>query len=56
MTDALSEDVKKEISGMIPLGGPCEPEAIADAVIFLSGPGSSYITGQVLAVNGGMYM
>lgn len=56
MTETLSEEAKAEITKMIPLGGPCSPDEIANAVIFLAGPYSAYITGQVLAVNGGMYM
>lgn len=56
MTDALSDEAKSEINKMIPLGSPCEPEEIANAALFLTGERSSYITGQVLAVNGGMYM
>jgi len=56
MTDKLPDEAKAEINKMIPLGKPCGPEDIASAVLFLTGSGSSYITGQVLPVNGGMYM
>ncbi|MCL2389362.1 MAG: 3-oxoacyl-[acyl-carrier-protein] reductase [Elusimicrobia bacterium] len=56
MTDALSEDVKQKLSQQIPLGRLGEVEDISNAAIFLAGPESSYITGQVISVNGGMYM
>lgn len=56
MTEALSEEAQNEIKKLIPLGEPCMPKEIASAVLFLTGTESSYITGQVLAVNGGMYM
>ncbi len=56
MTDVLSEDVKKSILGQIPLGRFGAGEDIASAVAFLAGPGGAYITGQVLAVDGGMVM
>lgn len=56
MTDKLSDEAKTEINKIIPLGSPCSPEDIACAVLFLTGDGAKYITGQVLAVNGGMYM
>jgi 3-oxoacyl-[acyl-carrier protein] reductase len=56
MTDKLSDDVKKKMMEQIPLGKLGTPEDIANAVLFLVGPDSDYITGQVLAVNGGMYM
>ncbi|MFA5113206.1 MAG: 3-oxoacyl-[acyl-carrier-protein] reductase [Candidatus Margulisiibacteriota bacterium] len=56
MTDKLSEDVKKKMMEQIPLGKLGTPEDIASAALFLSGPESDYVTGQVLAVNGGMYM
>ncbi|MBN3033078.1 MAG: 3-oxoacyl-[acyl-carrier-protein] reductase [Candidatus Saganbacteria bacterium] len=56
MTDKLSEDVKKKMLEQIPLGKLGTPDDIASAALFLAGPESDYITGQVLAVNGGMYM
>lgn len=56
MTDKLSEDVKKKMMEQIPLGKLGTPEDIANAALFLTGPESDYVTGQVLAVNGGMYM
>jgi 3-oxoacyl-[acyl-carrier protein] reductase len=56
MTDKLSDEVKNKMMEQIPLGKLGTPEDIANAVLFLAGPESDYITGQVLAVNGGMYM
>ncbi|HVN67213.1 MAG TPA: 3-oxoacyl-[acyl-carrier-protein] reductase [Candidatus Sulfotelmatobacter sp.] len=56
MTDKLSDEVKKKMLEQIPLGKLGTPEDIANAVLFLAGPEADYITGQVLAVNGGMYM
>jgi 3-oxoacyl-[acyl-carrier protein] reductase len=56
MTDKLPGDVKKKMMEQIPLGKLGTPEDIASAVLFLAGPDADYITGQVLAVNGGMYM
>lgn len=56
MTESLSEEVKLQIQQGIPLGRVGSPEEIAQAVLFLVSPASSYITGQVLAVNGGMAM
>jgi NAD(P)-dependent dehydrogenase (short-subunit alcohol dehydrogenase family) len=44
------------VKAMTPLGRLGQPEEIADAVAFLASPRSGFITGQVLAVNGGMYM
>lgn len=56
MTEALPEDVKEEMRKAIPMGRFGTVEDVAGAVIFLSSPESGYITGQVIHVNGGMYM
>lgn len=56
MTRAITSDVKHDWSAQIPLGRPGTPADIAMAVGFLASDEASYITGQVLAVNGGMYM
>jgi 3-oxoacyl-[acyl-carrier protein] reductase len=56
MTDDLGEDAKKSLETRIPLGRLGSPEDIAASVLFLAGEGGSYISGQVLHVNGGMYM
>jgi 3-oxoacyl-[acyl-carrier protein] reductase len=56
MTARLPEKLREESLRSIPLGrfGSCEE--VADAVLFLASPGAGYITGQVLGVNGGLYM
>jgi len=56
MTKVLPEDVRAKILAQVPMGRIGQPEDIAHAVKFLAGEDASYITGQVLAVNGGMYM
>jgi len=56
MTQALSENVRTELAKQIPLGKLGTPEDVANAVRFLASPWASYITGQVIHVNGGMYM
>jgi len=56
MTNVLPEEVKQKILASVPLGRMGKPEDIAGAVKFLVSEDASYITGQVLAVNGGMYM
>jgi 3-oxoacyl-[acyl-carrier protein] reductase len=56
MTDALPEKVREELTAQIPLERLGSAEDIANAVVFLAGDSSGYITGHVLSVNGGMYM
>jgi 3-oxoacyl-[acyl-carrier protein] reductase len=56
MTKVLPDEVKQKILASVPLGRMGTPEDVAAAVKFLTSEDASYITGQVLAVNGGMYM
>ena len=56
MTAVLSDEVKEKMLNVIPLKRFGKPEDIAAAVAFLAGETSSYITGNVLKVNGGIYM
>ena len=56
MTDVLPENIKEEMKRLIPLGKFGTVDDVANAVIFLASPESGYITGQVIHVNGGMYM
>lgn len=56
MTEALTEEQKRSIMSKIPMGRYGLPVEVANAVTFLSSDLSSYITGQTISVNGGMYM
>jgi 3-oxoacyl-[acyl-carrier protein] reductase len=56
MTEALSDKVKEELKAQIPMARLGTPMDVANAVYFLVSDASSYITGQVLNVNGGIYM
>ncbi len=55
MTNALPEEQKEAISKQIPMGRLGTADEIANAVLFLAGDGSNYITAQTLHINGGMY-
>jgi 3-oxoacyl-[acyl-carrier protein] reductase len=56
MTAGLTAEAREGIAGRIPLGRMGQPDDIAEAALFLAGPGASYITGQVLTVDGGLVM
>lgn len=56
MTDKLSDEQKQRLSSAIPLERLGEAQDVANAALFLASAESSYITGQILSVNGGMYM
>jgi len=56
MTEVLPEKVKEELKKLIPMERLGKPEDVAEAVLFLASEESSYITGHVLNVNGGIYM
>ena len=56
LTGGLPEGVKEQILAQVPTARFGEPEEVAEVVAFLSGEGAGYITGQTLAVDGGMTM
>jgi 3-oxoacyl-[acyl-carrier protein] reductase len=56
LTEELPEDVKERILGEIPTGRFGEAEEIAEVVAFLASESASYVTGQTIAVDGGMVM
>jgi len=56
MTKGLVEDLRKKLLEKIPLARLGQPEDIAGVVAFLTSPAASYITGQILTVDGGMVM
>ena len=56
MTERLSAEVREKLSSQIPLGKMGNPDDVANAVLFLVSEKSSYITGEVIKVDGGMAM
>ncbi len=56
MTAVLPEKIKEQMIGAIPLKRQGKPEDVANAVLFLAGKNSDYITGQVINIDGGMVM
>jgi len=56
MTAGLPEAVQKTFLAQIPLGRFAEPQEVAELALFLASDASSYITGQMIGINGGMYM
>ena len=56
LTGGLPDEVKQQIKAQIPQGRIGEPEDVAEVVAFLAGEGAGYVTGQTLAVDGGMTM
>jgi 3-oxoacyl-[acyl-carrier protein] reductase len=56
MTKNLGDDLRKKLLDRIPLQRLGQPEDVAGAAVFLCSPAASYITGQILTVDGGMVM
>jgi 3-oxoacyl-[acyl-carrier protein] reductase len=56
MTAELNEETRKQLLEKIPLNCLGQPDDIAEAALYLAGPGGRYVTGQVLVVDGGMVM
>ena len=55
MTQAMPDDIREQVIATIPMARMGRPEEVANAAAFLASEAASYITGQVLSVNGGLY-
>ena len=56
MTAVLGAEVTEELTKQLPLGRLGKPEDVAELALFLAGDASAYITGEVIKVDGGMYV
>ena len=56
MTDKIPEKIREQMVAAIPLGRMGTPEDVAGVVVYLASPAAAYITGQIVVVDGGMYM
>jgi 3-oxoacyl-[acyl-carrier protein] reductase len=56
MTQGLSEEIKKDIVKRVPLNFLGQVDDVAEGALYLASPGARYVTGQVLTIDGGMYM
>jgi 3-oxoacyl-[acyl-carrier protein] reductase len=56
MTEVLGEKLQEEVLKIIPLKDMGNPDEIANLALFLASPDARYITGQVIAIDGGMTM
>jgi 3-oxoacyl-[acyl-carrier protein] reductase len=56
MTEALPENVRKAFLDQIPMGRFGTPEDVAELAAYLASDGAAYVTGQVIGINGGLYM
>jgi 3-oxoacyl-[acyl-carrier protein] reductase len=56
MTEKLPDKAKEAFLTQIPMGRIGKPDEVAEAVYWLASQGATYITGQVIHVNGGLYM
>lgn len=56
MTEKIPENIKSEMIKAIPMGRFGTPDDVANGVVFFASPDAGYITGQILHINGGMYM
>ena len=54
MVDQMTEEARKTVLGRIPMERFGSADDVAEAVLFLCGPGAGYITGQVITIDGGM--